>query len=416
MWFRTLILFFLMIAFTGTSALGQNQAAEGGDYLVTGTELDGREYTGGLEILQRGERYQVSYQLGTQLYGAGILLNDVFVVASGDNLCITAAYERTSDGFAGRWTSLAIETVQTESMVIISSQDSILDGVLTGENVDGSRYQGAMTITQTSEHTVEIEQVFSQTRYSGTGIIVGDVLAVALGDERCSVAAYTVQSDGSLAGNWTSLGETRVATETAVPVNITGLHRVSGTNQDGSQYSGTLDVSVDNQVHYFRWVVGGATLEGVGILRGNVVTAAFGNQNCAVMSYFVLPNGSLSGQWAFIGTDIAGSELAVLPDGQVVGEDQNATYDVTGTNPDTTTYTGRLTVQPNADGETLSLTWVFGNNPPVNGVGIRSGNMLLAGFGSEGCGVNFFSVLPGEMTGPFAQVGLAGLGSERAVR
>lgn len=405
----------LLLTFA-TTTWAQKEQAEGGDYYVTGAELDGREYTGGMEILENGDAYLVSYQLGTQLYGAGIALNGVFAVASGGSQCVVGAYERTDDGFTGQWTGLGMTTLQAERAVVMSSQDNILDMALNGANADGSTYEGSMTITTTSDMTVNVEQNYNGETYRGTGIVVNDVFAIAFGDETCSVAAYEVQEDGSLIGNWTLVGETRAANESAVPVSIVGQHDVTGTNQDGSQYTGTLDVSADNQVHNFSWIVGGNTLEGVGILRGNIVTAAFGGDQCAVMSYFILPNGGLSGQWAFVGTDTTGTEMATLPEGKPAPEDLTGAYMVTGVNPDTTEYSGTLDIATNADGETLGLMWVFGSNDPVRGVGIRQGNMLLAGYGPEGCGMNVFAVSPDGMTGPFAQLGVRGTGSETAMR
>jgi hypothetical protein len=413
---RIILLVTIIPLLVGTTIFAQKNEAEGGDYYVTGSELDGREYIGGMEILENGDAYIVSYQLGTQLYGAGILLNDVFAVASGGAQCVVGAYERTDNGFAGQWTAIGTGTLQSEQAVVMSNQDNILDMALSGQNANGAPYEGSMTITTTSDQTIDVEQVYDNTTYSGTGIVVGDVFAVAFGDNACSVAAYAVQDDGSLVGSWTTVGETRIANESAVPVSIVGQHNVTGTNQDGSQYRGTLDVSADNQVHNFTWVVGGNTLEGVGVLRGNVVTAAFGNEQCAVMSYFVLQDGSLSGQWAFIGTDISGSEVATLSEGRSPAEDLSGAYSVTGINPDGTEYGGELDIVQNADGATLGLTWTFGSNPQVQGVGIRQGNMLLVGYGPEGCGMNVFNVTPDEMSGPFAQIGVSGTGTETAIR
>ncbi len=404
----------LILLMSGRTVLAQKEAADGGDYYVTGAELDGREYTGGMEILENGDAFIVSYQLGTLLYGAGLLVNDVFAVASGDAQCRVAAYMRSDDGFEGQSAVPGMPTVQTQRAVIMSNQGDILDMALSGEDADGNRISGGMLITTTSDVTVNVEQSYGGNTFTGTGIVVGDVIAVAYGEPTCSVAAYQVQSDGSLVGSWTNIGETRVAAESATPVDIVGSHDVTGTNQDGSRYTGTLDVSADNQVHAFTWVVGGSTLEGVGILRGNIATAAFGGEECAVMSYFIMPDGGLSGQWAFIGTDISGSESALLPPGKTAAEDLSGSYDVTGINPDGSDYAGSLVIDSNSDGATLGLTWTFGSNTPVEGVGIRQGNMLLVGYGPRGCGINVFSVSTDEMSGPFAQLGIDGTGTETA--
>lgn len=64
------------------------------------------------------------------------------------------------------------------------------------------------------------------------------------------------------------------------------------------------------------------------------------------------------------------------------------TYTVSGTNLDGSAYGGELTISEN--GPFLSFSWRTGNN--FQGTGIRSGNVVAVGWGSDFCGVASFKV------------------------
>src|SRR6185295_17257780 len=53
------------------------------------------------------------------------------------------------------------------------------------------------------------------------------------------------------------------------PADIAGDYGVTGTNEDGSPYKGTLKIIKHGDVYQFRWSVG-KQYDGIGIPNGNV--------------------------------------------------------------------------------------------------------------------------------------------------
>jgi len=86
------------------------------------------------------------------------------------------------------------------------------------------------------------------------------------------------------------------------------------------------------------------------------------------------------------------------------------TYQVTGTNPDGSSYLGTLTVE--AYGETYSLVWEVGNTV-TTGVGLREGNVLSGGWD---CGVVTYRIQEdGRLEGVWALCSEPHTGTEQAI-
>ncbi len=90
--------------------------------------------------------------------------------------------------------------------------------------------------------------------------------------------------------------------------SLSGLYRVTGTNPDGRPYQGTLRIQPQGEVYVLLWETGGTSIEGVGLLRGNILSAGW---DCGVVTYSVLEDGSLEGVWALCGESRVGTERAV---------------------------------------------------------------------------------------------------------
>src|ERR1700741_2501879 len=58
------------------------------------------------------------------------------------------------------------------------------------------------------------------------------------------------------------------------PADIAGDYEVTGSNENGSPYKGTLAVIKHGDVYQFRWNAG-KQYDGVGVPNGNVVAVAF---------------------------------------------------------------------------------------------------------------------------------------------
>lgn len=405
---------FALAAFAG-GAVAQDEA-EGGDYYVTGTNPDGSEYVGGLEILQLGrETLQVTWQLSTPAYGVGLLNGNVFGVVVGGSECALSVYTESEDGLEGRWTSTTMVDAFSETATRIGDVTNGIGYEVEGESADGSTYEGTMIVKGDGGYVFTVEQVVGDVTYQGSGLLAGNVFAVAFGTG-CTLATYIVEEGSVLSGAWVAVGGTEVGTETAQPIDISGTHNVEGTNPDKSPYGGTVDITADNQVHRYDWTTGETTSSGVGIMRGSSVAASFGGDNCYVASYFQNSTDmSLSGLWAGVESDLVGSERAVIS--EATSDDAFAgVYDILrwdiGDVAGTPTE-GTLEIIPHD--EVYELIWTF-DDTETQGVGVFSNGILVAGFGGDNCGVAGYFVYPNELRGAWAVYGVDTVGTEILTR
>jgi hypothetical protein len=170
---------------------------------------------------------------------------------------------------------------------------------------------------------------------------------------------------------------------------VSGQYNVAGTNPDGGQYSGTLEVIPRGSVYQFKWNAG-TQYDGIGVRNGRIIAAAFANGSdgtgCGVVDYTIMGDGTLDGKWGYWGTSSAGTERAVRVNGRggLDGE-----YTATGINTDGTRYQVKISVRTLAGG----YRFVWSNNS--EGFGIRRGNNVAIGIGGERCGFVAYDIKPG---------------------
>ena len=134
------------------------------------------------------------------------------------------------------------------------------------------------------------------------------------------------------------------------PGVLTGQYNVAGTNPDGSQYSGTLEVIARGSVYQFKWNAG-TQYDGIGVRQGRIIAVAFASggdgKGCGVVDYAIMNDGTLDGKWGYWGASTAGTERAtrVIGRGGIEGE-----YTATGTNIDGTRYQVKISVRTLASG------------------------------------------------------------------
>ena len=202
---------------------------------------------------------------------------------------------------------------------------------------------------------------------------------------------------------------TREGSENAAPASdISGTYNVTGTNQDGSAYQGSLVVTTRGSVYQFSWATGN-DYEGVGIVNGNTVAVGWGGPECGAALYRMSRDGSLEGQWALYENEAAGTETArrITDSGAPAGS-----YTVGGTNPDGTSYSGSLDIE--AAGDAYRLAWEAGGTSV--GQGIVMGSMLGSSYGGDACGVAVYTVDGNTLDGQWTTYGSEFVGTERAVR
>ncbi len=193
-------------------------------------------------------------------------------------------------------------------------------------------------------------------------------------------------------------------------VNLGGRYRVVGTNPDGGQYLGTLEVISHGNVYQFRWNAG-TQYDGIGVRNGKIAAVAFASGSdgtgCGVVDYTVLNDGSLEGIWGYWGTSSSGTESAK----RVSGRGLDGDYAGTGMNPDGKRYQVNISVR--AAGSGYKFAW----SNQTEGFGIRRGDNVAVGIGGERCGFVAYEIKPdGSLDGVWGGYGSQLTGTEKATK
>ena len=189
-----------------------------GTWTITEAEtLDGKPYSGRVQITKTGERYGVKWQ-STASSSSGIGL------ASGNKLCVgwsahdfgVVFYKIGQDGtLKGRWASSALGRNDSDGLEnATGGSPGKVEGAydVKGTNPGGDSYQAKLRITKTGQ-TYRLEWDVAGSSLNGVGFKVDDNLFAVWGDqEPFGVVSYSF--DGAQAmGIWTLAGATRTATE-----------------------------------------------------------------------------------------------------------------------------------------------------------------------------------------------------------
>ncbi|MEI6159730.1 MAG: hypothetical protein WCP77_07850 [Roseococcus sp.] len=93
-----------------------------------------------------------------------------------------------------------------------------------------------------------------------------------------------------------------------------GTYDITGSNPDGSAYTGTLVLEQIGLLSFrLQWTIGPDVIDGVGMVSGLSFATAFslgGGSSPSMGIYELRPNGQLVGQWTTIGAFAAGQETA----------------------------------------------------------------------------------------------------------
>src|SRR5215831_5810192 len=242
------------------------------------------------------------------------------------------------------------------------------------------------------------------------GVVLGCKSTTTSTSSTSNTNESTKNSNSSTNTNSNSGTTNSINDRSAAAPDIAGQYNVIGTNPEGSQYKGTLQVITHGDVYQFRWNAG-AQYDGIGVQNGNVIAVAFANgaegKGCGVVDYDIASDGSLNGKWGYWGTNEAGTESATRTSGSsLAGE-----YDATGKNPNGQGYKAHLTVEP--AGNLYHFTW--SNN--TDGVGIKRGDNVAVGIGGRRCGfVMYEAQSDGSLDGIWGGGGSDKTGTEKATK
>ncbi|MBL1177039.1 hypothetical protein [Pantanalinema sp. GBBB05] len=201
------------------------------------------------------------------------------------------------------------------------------------------------------------------------------------------------------------------------PSDITGTYTVKGTNMDGSRYEGKLAISPlttdSGNVYTLNWDTGN-TFEGIGILRGNMLSVGWGSKTCTIVAYETNDK-NLDGQWVTIDQPKLGTEMATRASSDTA-DSLAGSYAVTGKNPNGDPYSGTLVIKQ--QGLVYQFSWQTGDT--FEGIGIKQGDAVAVGWGtkpSDRCAVVSYIVEPGgTLSGTWGVYGQDKVGIETATR
>lgn len=197
-------------------------------------------------------------------------------------------------------------------------------------------------------------------------------------------------------------------------IDIAGDYEATGTNINGQgNYSGNLTVTKRGEVYQFSWDVGGSKYDGVAVQTDNSVAVSYTSgsdgKGCGVVLYKINSDGSLDGKAGYWGNNNSENEKGI----RTGGSDFASDYDITGTDPTGKEYKTKLNISPSGPG--FIFRWAGSN--PLEGVGIRNGNYVTAGFGGKQCSFVAYEIKPdGSLEGKWGGVGTVTFGSEKAVK
>jgi hypothetical protein len=158
--------------------------------------------------------------------------------------------------------------------------------------------------------------------------------------------------------------------------SLAGVYRSTGTNSDGSKYSGIAAITPAGDQLRFKWWIGKEVYTGLAQWAGRMLVVNWGAQHPVVYTF---PGGdNLDGEWAD-GKATDRLELAARAAPHPMPPPQGR-YRVAGKNPNGSSYNGWLTVSPR--GGELQFDWNVGGKG-YRGVGRRDGNVIVVDWGGN---------------------------------
>ena len=172
-----------------------------------------------------------------------------------------------------------------------------------------------------------------------------------------------------------------VGVSLAAAADIDGVYEAKGTTPDGKTYAGEVQIKSFGPTEGIAWRLGNDGYKGLGIVSGDVLGAAYSNQEgfFGVVVYEVRA-GSLKGVWTDVSAQMrAGRENLEGPAGLdgiykiVLGENASGSGN----------YTGQVVIKPN--GKTYVVLWLDAktSKPTAFGAGILVEDRLVVGYGSK---------------------------------
>lgn len=190
-----------------------------------------------------------------------------------------------------------------------------------------------------------------------------------------------------------------------------GKYAITSSANPGSTrpgYTGSVQVTQQGQHYVFDWKLDtGQSYSGFALETGQFLAAGWGTGGAYGVVVYEITGGRLDGRWASSRSGgKLGSEQLQGPPGP------NGSYEIVDSYAPETgkSYSGRVAIQPN--GNIYRMLWSAGGRL-YSGVGIKKGNLLLAGWGVSGGAVVVYTIREGGLlNGQWAHSASSQLGSE----
>jgi hypothetical protein len=92
-------------------------------------------------------------------------------------------------------------------------------------------------------------------------------------------------------------------------LTLASKYNATGTNPDGSKYTGTASVKVISEATFtIRWTIGGSTYEGFGMRLNDSLAATYMIDGQPGLVIYKVDGDGLTGVWAVRGHDKVGTE------------------------------------------------------------------------------------------------------------
>ena len=188
---------------------------------------------------------------------------------------------------------------------------------ITGKNPSGQAYQGDLTIKK-QEAVYQFSWSVAGSAYDGVGVREGNLIAVGYGagdsGKGCGAAIYKI-GDKMLEGKLGGWGFNTVGTQTAILLKESSkgeIYTASGTDTDGTNYSGELFVATSKSaVYQFALGKNGKPIfVGTGIKVDDYFGAGMGIDKKCGYSIYEVRGDKLQAAWGIIGDGKLGTELA----------------------------------------------------------------------------------------------------------
>lgn len=184
-----------------------------GVYRVDGTNPGGGFYKGMVAVTQTGDQFTFKWWIGTQKFtGTGHLAGRMLVVNWGEKTPVVYTFG-SREVLEGEWADGTATERLTLQAGAANTPVVLAGGVyhVAGRGANGSKYQGAVKISQESGGYV-LDWKVGNNAYEGHGTLEGNLLSVNWGSS--TPVVYALAADGRLKGLWAAgLGEETLTPE-----------------------------------------------------------------------------------------------------------------------------------------------------------------------------------------------------------